>query len=60
MINIPISEAQIKAVKKYHNNNYKFLKLRFKKGEKELIKQQAEEQEMSLTQYIRYKLGLEE
>lgn len=51
-----VSEAQKRASKKYIAANYDFIKLRLNKGEKEEIKQMAEKEGKSLTEFIRNKI----
>lgn len=48
-----INEAQKRAVKKYQNANYEFIKVRLNKGEKEIIKAKADAKGKSINQYIR-------
>lgn len=47
-----VTEAQKRAVRKYELENYDFIKVRFKKGEKELIKSAAEASGKSINQFI--------
>lgn len=47
------SEAQKRATDKWQKENYEFLKIRLNKGEKEIIKQKADEAGKSINQYIR-------
>ena len=49
---MPTTKAQQKAVAKYMKNNYDELKIRIKKGDKELFKAYAESQGKSLNSYI--------
>lgn len=48
-----IKDYQKRAVKKYQDANYEFIKVRLLKGEKDQIKAKAEEQGKSINQYIR-------
>ena len=50
---MPITEAQKRAVQKYQDANYEFIKLRLNKGEKEIIVQKAQAAGKSINQYIR-------
>lgn len=47
-----VSKAQMRATAKYEKNNYDDIRLRVKKGERELIKAHAEKQGKSLNAYI--------
>ena len=47
-----VSKAQMCATAKYEKNNYDDIRLRVKKGERELIKAHAEKQGKSLNAYI--------
>ena len=47
-----VSDAQKKATAKYEKNNYDDVRLRVKKGERELIRAYAESQGKSLNGYI--------
>ena len=49
---MPTTKAQQKAVAKYMKNNYDEVKIRIKKGDKELFKAHAESQGKSLNSYI--------
>lgn len=49
---MPTTKAQQKAVAKYMKNNYDEVKIRIKKGDKELFKAYAESQGKSLNSYI--------
>ena len=49
---MPATKAQQKAVAKYMKNNYDEVKIRIKKGDKELFKTYAESQGKSLNSYI--------
>ena len=46
------SEAQKRATAKYHAKAYDEIKLRVKKGEKEIIAKQAEKKGLSVNSYI--------
>ena len=50
---VEITEAQKRAVAKYQQKNYEFIKVRLNKGETEVIKQQAEAEGKSMNQFIR-------
>lgn len=56
---MPLKSYQKRAVKKYQDAHYEFVKVRLVKGEHEILKQRAEEAGMSMNQYIREKLELE-
>ena len=47
------SEAQKRANEKWQKENYEFIKVRLNIGEKEIIKQKADEAGKSINQYIR-------
>ena len=47
-----VSEAQKKAVKKYQDANYEFIKVRLNKGDKERIKEKADKEGKSINAYI--------
>lgn len=47
-----VSEAQKKAVKKYQDANYEFIKVRLNKGDKDRIKVKAEKEGKSINSYI--------
>ncbi|MEG2812960.1 MAG: toxin-antitoxin system HicB family antitoxin [Oscillospiraceae bacterium] len=49
---MPYNESQKKATKKYNQKAYDEIKLRIKKGEKEVIKAKAESKNLSLNSYI--------
>lgn len=51
-----VSAAQIKAVQKYQDANYEFIKIRLNKGEKEIIKSAANSEGKSMNQYLRDKI----
>ena len=46
------SEAQKRATAKYHAKTYDEIKLRVKKGEKEIITQQAKKKGLSVNSYV--------
>lgn len=48
-----MKDYQKRATKKYQDANYEFIKVRLKKGEKELIKAKADAEGKSINQYIR-------
>lgn len=48
-----MKDYQLRAVKKYQDANYEFIKVRLNKGEKEIIKSKAEAEQKSVNQYIR-------
>lgn len=50
--NMPVSEAQQRAVNKYLKNNLDDIKIRVKKGEKEKLKTIAEQQGLSLNAFV--------
>ena len=50
---MPLKDYQTRAIKKYHEANYDFIKVRLLKGEKEKLKAEAEKEGKSLNQYIR-------
>ena len=52
VIIMTVSKAQMRATAKYEKNNYDDIRLRVKKGERELIKAHAEKQGKSLNAYI--------
>lgn len=52
-MDMAIKDYQKRAVKKYQDANYEFIKVRLNKGEKDQIKAKAEEQGKSINQYIR-------
>lgn len=47
-----ISEAQKKAIKRYQDANYEFIKIRLNKGDKDRIKAKAEKEGKSINAYI--------
>jgi len=47
-----VSKAQLKATQKYQNKTYERITLRVKKGQKEIYQQQAQNNKMSLNDYI--------
>ena len=47
-----ISEAQKKAIKRYQDANYEFIKVRLNKGDKEKLKAKAEKEGKSINSYI--------
>lgn len=47
-----ISKAQQKSVRKYVKQNYDLFQVMFPKGQKDVIKAQAEKQKESINQYI--------
>lgn len=49
---MPIKDYQKRAIKKYQDANYEFIKVRLNKGDKEKIKAKAELEEKSINQYI--------
>lgn len=51
-----VSNAQKRAIQKYQDANYEFIKVRLNKGEKEIIKQKADAEGKSINQYIRDKI----
>ena len=51
--NMPVSEAQKKAQKKYEANAYDMLGVRVKKGERDRIKAFAEKQGKSLNAFVK-------
>ena len=46
------SEAQKRASRKYNENNYDRLYITIGKGKKDIIKKKAEDQGMSLNEYV--------
>jgi len=48
-----VSNAQKRAVQKYQDANYEFIKVRLNKGEKDIIKEKADAEGKSINQYIR-------
>lgn len=50
---MPIKDYQKRAIKKYQDANYEFIKVRLNKGEKEVLKAKADAEGKSLNQYIR-------
>ena len=46
------SEAQKRASRKYNENNYDRLYITIEKGKKELIKDKAQEVNMSINEYV--------
>lgn len=48
-----ITEAQRRATDKWQKENYEFVKLRLNKGEKDVIKAKADEQNKSINQFIK-------
>lgn len=48
-----LKDYQKRAIKKYQDANYEFIKVRLNKGEKEQIKAKAEAEGKSVNQYIR-------
>jgi len=51
-----VSNAQKRAIQKYQDANYEFIKVRLNKGEKDIIKAAAEKENKSINQYIRDKI----
>jgi predicted HicB family RNase H-like nuclease len=47
-----VSEAQKKAIKRYQDANYEFIKVRLNKGDKEKLKAKAEKEGKSINSYI--------
>lgn len=47
-----VSEAQKRANEKYIKANYEFIKVRLRKGQKDLIKAEADKAGKSLNEYI--------
>lgn len=50
---MPIKDYQARAIKKYQDANYEFIKVRLLKGEKDQIKAKADAEGKSINQYIR-------
>ena len=51
-----VSKSQKKATKKYQDANYEFIKLRFKKGQKDIIKDNAKQENKSVNKYCTDKI----
>lgn len=51
-----LTDAQKKAVKKYQAANYEFVKIRLNKGERDIVKDKAKKENLSLNEYIRVKI----
>lgn len=50
---MPLKDYQKRAIKKYKDANYEYIKLRLLKGEREIIRIKAEAEGKSVNQYIR-------
>jgi len=49
------TEAQKRAIQKYHAANYEYIHLRLNKGERDIVKAKAAEAGLSINEYIRLK-----
>lgn len=51
-----MKDYQMRAIKKYQDAHYEFIKVRLNKGEKDVLKERATKEGKSLNEYIRERI----
>lgn len=51
-----MKDYQMRAIKKYQDAHYEFIKVRLNKGEKDVLKERAAKEGKSLNEYIRERI----
>jgi len=51
-----MSEAQIRANKKWQEKNYDFIKISLRKGQKDIVKEKAKAENKSMNRYCKDKI----